>query len=196
MRRASPSSTLCRSLAAAVAFVAAAAAAAPFTLDTGHTRVLFAVPHYDLSLVRGRFTKVAGTVEFDAERKAGRIDVRVDPGIVDTGNRALDQILRGNQYLDAATYGDVRYAGERFVFDGERLAGIDGTLVLHGVARPLRLTAQRFTCKEVAAGIVTRYVCGGEFRATLRRSDYGIVQMLPDVGDQVELTIDVEATRD
>ena len=196
MRPDRPPHAWLRCLAALPALACAAAAAAPFALDTGHTRVLFAVPHFDISFVRGRFTKVAGSVEFDAERKAGRIDVRVDPGTVDTGNRALDQILRGDQYLDSATYGEVRYAGDRFVFDGDKLVGIDGTLVLHGKALPLRLAAQRFTCREVAAGIVRRYVCGGEFRATLKRSDYGMSHMLPDVGDEVTLTIDVEATRE
>jgi polyisoprenoid-binding protein YceI len=175
--------------------LAGASAAADFALDAAHTAVHFAVPHYDISLVRGRIPKVAGTVQFDPALKSGAVDVRIDADSLDTGNRTLDQILRSDQYLDTARYGDVRFAGTAFVFDGERLAAIEGTLILHGVARPVRLAAQRFTCKEVKLGLAGRHVCGGEFTTTIRRSDFGMTHMLPDVGDAVELSIGVEATR-
>ena len=175
--------------------LAGGSVAADFALDPGHTAVHFAVSHYDISLVRGRIPKVTGTVQFDPVARSGAIDVRVDADSLDTGNRTLDQILRSDQYLDAGQYGDIRFAGSGFVFDGERLTGIDGTLILHGVARPVRLAVQRFVCREVKLGLAGRYVCGGEFTATIRRSDFGMTQMLPDVGDAVELSIGVEATR-
>jgi len=170
-------------------------AAAEFALDASHTSIHFAVSHFDISLVRGRITKVTGTVQFDPAAKTGAIDLRIDPDTIDTGNRTLDQILRSDQFLDTAQTGDARFGGSRFVFDGDKLAAIEGTLILRGIARPLRLVAQRFTCKDVKAGIVTRHVCGGEFQATIRRSDFGMTRYLPDVGDQVELAISVEATR-
>ena len=72
---------------------------------------------------------------------------------------------------------------------------IDGTLWLHGVQRPLRLAVERFGCKEVQAGLSKRYTCGGAFRAAFDRSAYGLTRWLPDVGDKVELEINIEATR-
>jgi len=181
--------------AGVLALWAGASGAAEFALDPSHTAVHFAVPHYDLSLVRGRIPKVTGTVQFDPAARTGAIDLRIDADSLDTGNRTLDQILRGEQYLDTARYGVARYTAYTFVFDGDRLAAIDGTLVLHGLARPLRLTAQRFACRDVHLGLVGRHVCGGEFTAAFRRSEFGMTNFLPDVGDRVTLTIDVEATR-
>ena len=181
--------------AAGLGLLAGASNAAEFALDASHTAVYFAVLHYDISLVRGRIAKLAGTVRFDPASKTGAIDIRVDADSLDTGNRTLDQVLRSDQYLDTAHFGDVRFAGGGFVFDGERLVAIDGTLVLHGVARPVRLDAQRFTCKDVKLGLVGHHVCGGEFTATIRRSEFGMTRFLPDVGDTVELSISVEATR-
>jgi polyisoprenoid-binding protein YceI len=175
--------------------LAGAGTAAEYKLDPAHTAVYFAVPHYDISLVRGRIRGIKGTVEFDPAAKRGAIDVLVDADSLDTGNSTLDQVLRSDQYLDNAKWGEVRYASSRFVFDGDRLTAIEGTLVLHGVARPLRLATERFTCKDVHLGLATRHVCGGEFTATLRRSDFGMTHFLPDVGDAVMLTIGVEATR-
>jgi polyisoprenoid-binding protein YceI len=169
--------------------------AAEFALDASHTSIHFAVSHFEISLVRGRIAKVTGAIRFDPEAKTGAVDLRIDPDAVDTGNGTLDQILRSDQFLDTAQTGDARYGSTRFVFDGDRLAAIEGTLVLHGLARPVRLVAQRFTCKDVKAGIISRHVCGGEFHATIKRSDFGMTRYLPDVGDRVELAISVEATR-
>ena len=179
---------------AGLGLLAGVSNAADFALDASHTAVYFAVPHYDISLVRGRIAKLAGTVRFDAAAKTGALDIRVDADSLDTGNRTLDQILRSDQYLDTARFGDVRYAGSGFVFDGDRLVAIDGTLILHGVARPVRLAAQRFTCKEVKLGLIGHHVCGGEFTTTIKRSDFGMTRFLPEVGDTVELSISVEAS--
>jgi polyisoprenoid-binding protein YceI len=181
--------------AAGLGLLAGAGNAAEFALDASHTSVYFAVPHYDISLVRGRIAKLAGSVRFDPAAKTGAIDIRVDADSLDTGNRTLDQILRSDQYLDTAHFGDVRFAGSEFVFDGDRLIAIDGTLVLHGVVRPVRLAAQRFTCKDVKLGLAAHHVCGGEFTAAIRRSEFGMTRFLPDVGDTVELSVSVEATR-
>ena len=66
-----------RLLVAAAVCVGAAspgARAAEFALDAAHTNVHFAVSHFDISYVRGRFGKVAGKIDFDAERKTGAIE--------------------------------------------------------------------------------------------------------------------------
>lgn len=171
------------------------APAADFALDPIHTAVFFAVSHFDVSFVRGRFGKVAGTIAFDPEKKTGTVDMRVNPDSIDTGNATLDQVLRSPQYLDTGQFGEVRFSGSGFVFEGDKLVAVDGTLVLRNLARPVRLTVSRFVCKDVRAGIVTRYVCGGELRTAIKRSDYGMTHMLGDVGDEVMLIVNVEATR-
>jgi polyisoprenoid-binding protein YceI len=179
----------------ALLMLASTSSAAEYRLDPAHTAVYFAVPHYDISLVRGRIHRISGKVEFDPAARSGSLDILVDADSLDTGNTTLDQVLRSDQYLDTAQWGEVRFAGNGFVFDGNRLVAIDGTLVLHGIARPLRLTAERFTCKDVRLGLAARHVCGGEFAAAFRRSDFGMTRFLPDVGDMVTLSISVEATR-
>ena len=190
-----PCRHVCAAAVLALALPGAPAAAADFAIDTAHTAVHFAVSHFDISYVRGRFTRVRGTIAFDPERKTGTFDLRIDPDSLDTGNTTLDQVLRSEQFLGTAQFGDARFGGGSFVFEGDRLVAVEGTLVLHGIARPVRLAPARFVCKDVRAGIVTRHVCGGEFRATLRRTDFGMTRFLPDVGDEVSLTIDIEATR-
>jgi len=151
-----------------------AASAAEFALDLGHTSIYFAVSHYDVSLMRGRFTKISGNVAFDAQAKNGAIAISVEADSVDTGNKVLDNVLRSAQFLDTARYPEMHFVSDRFVFDGDTLVAVDGTLTLRAVQRPLRLLPQRFLCKDVTAGLARRHVCGGEFQDRGRDTGYPI----------------------
>ncbi len=169
-------------------------AAADYVPDPSHVSIHFTVSHRDITYVRGRFDKITVTVQFDPAAKTGATVVVVDPDSIDTGNRAIDTVLRSDQFLNSAAFTEIRFLGERFVFDGDQLTAVEGRLWLHGVERPLRLTVERFVCKDVALGIVSRRVCGGAFRTSFRRSDFGMTRFLPDVGDEVRLDIGVEAS--
>jgi polyisoprenoid-binding protein YceI len=180
---------------AALAAVAGGSGAAEFEVDPGHLTVYFAVSHFDISFVRGRFGRIDAKAQFDAEARTGTVAVTVDAGSIDTGNATLDGVLRSPQFLDAGVYPEIRFVSERFAFEGNALVSVDGRLWLHGIQQPLRLNVERFVCKDVRAGIVLRHVCGGAFRAAFRRSTFGLTQFLPEVGDEVQLAISVEATR-
>jgi polyisoprenoid-binding protein YceI len=179
---------------AALALAAGTSGAAEYVVDPDHVGVHFAVSHFDVAYVRGRFAKIDAKVEFDPAGRTGRVVVAVDADSVDSGIRQLDGILRTSQFLDTAQFPEIRFASERFVFDGDRLVGVDGRLWMHGVERPFKLEVERFACRRVTAGILRRDVCGGAFRATFKRSDFGMTRFLPDVGDEVRLDIDVEAS--
>jgi polyisoprenoid-binding protein YceI len=166
-----------------------------FELDTTHTSVHFSVSHNDISYVRGRFAKLRGSVQYDAQAGTGAMVISVQTNSIDTGNSAIDNVLRSDQFLDADRYPEVHFTSDRFVFEDGKLVAIEGKLMLHDVARPVRLEARRFVCKEVPLGLLRRYVCGGDFRLVLKRSEFGMTRFLPEVGDEVELEISGEAVR-
>lgn len=173
---------------------AARAEPANYAVDPTHTTVYFATSHFERTSVRGRFGKIDGRISYDETSGAGAIDFTVDADSVDSGNRTLDGILRSAQFLDAQNFPVVRLRANRFVRDGERLVAVEGELTLHGVTQPLRLEAERFSCGEISLFGIKRHVCGGDFRAVLSRSAFGMTRFLPDVGDTVVLTMSVEAT--
>jgi polyisoprenoid-binding protein YceI len=70
---------------------------------------------------------------------------------------------------------------------------VTGEFTLRGVSQPLTLRALQFHCRTDATP--PREVCGGDFEAELRRSDFGITHSLPFVADRVRLVIQVEAFR-
>lgn len=170
------------------------ARAVPFTIDNAHTSAHFAVSHFERSLVRGRFDKIVGQVDFDERGHNGSADISIDADGIDTGSRVLNDVLKSAQFFDVEKFPEMHFQSDRFEFDGERLQALSGKLTIRGVSMPLRLTAKRFSCGEVKVLVLRRYVCGGDFYATIKRSAFGMQRFLPDVGDAVEIFISIEAT--
>ncbi len=175
-------------------FIAPLAQSARYELDNLHTAVHFAVSHFEVSTMRGRFTSIKGQLEFDQDKGTGSLDLQIDPDTVDTGLRGLDGVLKSAQFFDTKEFPQARFVSSRFEFDGPRLLAVHGQLTLHGVNQPVVLQAQRFVCKEVKIIVLRRNVCGGDFQTKIKRSNFGMRQHLPDVGDEVTLDISVEAT--
>jgi polyisoprenoid-binding protein YceI len=171
-----------------------AAAAVPFTIDSAHTSAYFAASHFERSLMRGRFNKVSGQLDFDEAKRSGSVDIRIEVDSIDTGSRALNDVLKSPQFFDAEQFPEIRFQAGSFEFDGERLHALSGKLTMHGVSLPLQLRADRFRCGEVKVMVLRRYVCGGNFHATIKRSAFGMQRFLPDVGDTVEIAISIEAS--
>lgn len=165
-----------------------------YTVDPTHTSVYFGVSHFDRTTVRGRFGKIDGRVIYDPATGAGSLDFTVDTDSVDSGNRSLDGVLRSAQFFDSQSFPVARFQANRFVTDGGKLVAVEGTFSLHGVAQPLTLEADRFSCGQTVLFGIKRDVCGGDFHATFLRSAFGMTRFLPDVGDTVTLQISVEAS--
>lgn len=179
----------------AAGFVAACslhgtALAAAWTLDPTHTFVSFEVRLFDLSTQHGRFDRRQGTLDFDAEARQGRVDVSIATASVNTGVAAFDTLWR--RLLDSERHPAARFVADRFAFDGEQLRAVDGELTLRGRTQPLKLTALRFGC--YLNPLFQRRVCGGDFEATLLRSDWGL-EGGSEIGlaDSVRLLVQVEA---
>lgn len=163
-----------------------------YRVDPDHTRVHFEVRHFGTSTTRGRFGPVeAASIVIDRVAKRGELSVTVGTAGVDSGVGPLDGMLRGASFLAAAEHPQAWFVASQLVFDADRLTEAHGEFTLRGISRPLTLRALRFACRPDGA----REVCGGDFEAEFRRSDYGITFGLPFVADTVRLVIQVEATR-
>ena len=189
-----------RRLGLPLLLVAAATAAAQegagslpaYALDPTHTFVSFEIRPAGLSTARGRFDRKQGRVAFDRAARRGEVEIEVATASVSTGVAAFDALLRSESLLASERHPTARFASERFDFDGDRVAAVAGTLTLRGRTQPLTLRAARFAC--YANPLFQREVCGGDFEAVLRRSDFGIAAA-PGVPDEVRLLVQVEAIR-
>lgn len=179
-------------LAAAALFAAPVLAQpATFTIDPTHTSVVFEADANGLSTLRGRVAKQQGTITLDRAARAGRAEIDLDMTSTSTGIAALDAGLPG--LLDSAAHPTARFVGERFVFDGERVTAVEGTLAFRGRDKRVALKASNFNCYNNP--LLRREVCGGDFETTLTRADLGLGPALPVLGETFRLLVQVEAIR-
>ena len=175
----------------------AAHGAERFRIDPDHTFVHFAVVHTGVSSVRGRIGVLkGGTATLDLEKQTAQMSVDIDLRTIDTGVKRLDAVLNGEMFFDVVKYKTARFTGRASRFADGVPVEFEGELDLHGATRPVRLTAERFACKDVKIVVLERYVCGGDLRATVPRSEFGLEKYVSMVSDEVVLTISVEAIRE
>jgi polyisoprenoid-binding protein YceI len=179
----------------AVAMISASAPAADFRFDTVHTQLEFCVSHMGYSHSCGHAPVKSGFFHFDADDWSNaRVDATIDVAALDMGNAAWSDKVRST-FLDAAHYPTAHFVGKR-VDKGDPNSGIvvHGELTLRDRTRPvdLHVTFNRAGMD----GYTLHYVAGFSATATFKRSAFGVDRDLPDVGDEVNVRIEVEGLRD
>lgn len=174
--------------------VSSANAVETYTLDSRHTFPSFEVSHLGYSIQRGRFNRTSGKVTLDAAAKTGKVEITIDAASVDTGLDKLEEHLRGEDFFHVAMFPTITFKSDNFAFEGGKVKRVTGDLTLLGVTRPVNLEATHFHCGNHP--ISKKPLCGGDFAATLKRSEFGMKYAIPSVADDVTLRIQVEAFRD
>jgi polyisoprenoid-binding protein YceI len=169
-------------------------AADSYTIDARHTFPSFEVSHLGFSIQRGRFNKSAGKITLDTATQSGSIDVTIDTASISTGLADLEKHLQGEDFFDAAKYPTITFASKNLKFDGDKLVGAHGDFTLHGVTKPVSLQIDHFRCAPHPMN--KKPTCGANATTTIKRSEFGITKYVPAVGDEVKITIQVEATKD
>ena len=70
------------------------AAPATYAIDPTHTFATFEIDHNGASTNRVRFDKKSGTVEFDRDAKAGKVEVVLEMESLSSGTAAFDKHLK------------------------------------------------------------------------------------------------------
>ncbi len=183
---------LITALLAAVAG-AAQAQSATYAIDKNHTAVIFEAKHFGTSTLRGRWDKKEGTVTLDKAAKTGKVEFTIDMASITTGSPQFDGHLKSKDFFAAEEFPTAKFVGDKFTFNGDKVTSVSGELTLRGKTNPVTLTATGFNCYENP--MLKREVCGGDFEATLQRSQFGVNYGMPVSPDAVRLLIQVEAVK-
>jgi len=186
---------LCSTLAAALALCGSAHAASDsYQIDPTHTFVIYEIGHYGTTTNRGRFSTSDGKVEIDRSAHTGRVDITLDISSIDTGVDALNKHIQSKDFFNAARYPIGHFVSDQVLFNGEAVSEVQGQLTLLDQTHPVTLKAQRFNCYQ--SPMLKREICGGDFEATIQRSDWGITWGLGfGFEDKVHLLIQIEAVK-
>ena len=173
---------------------AAQAQSANYAIDPTHTFVTFEISHFGASVNRARFDKKEGTVQFDRAGKTGKVEISFDATSVNSGTPAFDKHLQSADLFNAAAHPTIKFVSDKFVFKGDNVSEVTGQLTLLGKTAPITLKANQFACYQ--SPMLKREVCGGDFEATIDRTQWGLNYGLPMVaGKEVRVIATVEAVK-
>ena len=181
--------------AAACLFTGVAQAeSATYAIDPTHTFATFEINHFGASVNRGRFDKKEGTVQFDKAGKSGKVDITFNVASINTGTPAFDKHLQSADLFDAAKHPTMKFVSSKFVFNGDKLASVEGELTLLGKTAPVTLKANQFACYD--SPMLKREVCGGDFEATIDRTQWGMNYGVEwGFSKNVRLVVQIEAVK-
>ena len=179
----------------ALASTMALAAPVKYNVDPGHTYPSFEADHMGgLSILRGKFNASSGTITLDKEAQAGTVDIKIDMTSLDFGHDKLNAHAKNPDMFDVEKYPTATYTGKLVNFKNGAPTEVDGTLEMHGVKKPVKLTINKFMCKPHP--MAKKEVCGADASGTLNRDEFGVgygKQMGFDMN--VKLLIQVEALK-
>ncbi|MBC7991952.1 MAG: YceI family protein [Rhizobacter sp.] len=172
--------------------IAAQAQNVSYALDASHTRVHWEVSHFGTSTSRGRFDDITGSLQLNAGSGLGEVSIGLATASVNTGVAPLDRVLRGG-YLASGEHPQAYFVASGWRWKAGEPLEVRGELTLRGVSLPLVLRAPRLHCQPHR--LLQREVCGADLQGELQRSDFGVSDGLPFIGNTVRLLIQVEAIR-
>lgn len=182
-------------LLALTTLMSASVLAAPetYVIDNSHTYPRFSYSHFGFSTQLSRFDKTSGNITLDFAAKTGSVNVTIDTPSVDTGHAVFNEHIQGADFLDTAKYPTATFISDKVNFAGDKVDSVEGVLTLKGISKPVTLTVTSFQC--MPHPMLKKDACGANATATVKRTDFNMGKYAPHVGDEVTLSIAVEAVK-
>ena len=184
----------------AAALVSASAAAAPafaapetYTVDGTHTFPRFSYSHFGMSTQLSKFDKTTGTVVLDKAAKSGSVDITIDMKSVNTGYDTFNEHIQGEDFLDTAKYPTATFKSTKVHFSGDKPASIDGNLTIKGVTKPVTLKVTNYV--NMPHPMLKKDAIGADATVVIKRTEFNAGKYAPHVGDDVTITVSLEAIK-
>jgi polyisoprenoid-binding protein YceI len=183
-------------LVVALLLTVSATAQDAWQFDPPHTSAQFSVRHLGVSTVRGAFTKVSGSVQYDAAN-LGRssIQATIESASVDTRVDMRDNDLRSPRFLDAQKYTTLTFQSKKIEAAGDGKLKVTGDLTIHGVSKEVVLDVDGPTPAIKDPMGKDRLRMGASATTKINRNDFGVSGLPGIVGDEITITLDVEMTK-
>jgi polyisoprenoid-binding protein YceI len=118
------------------------------------------------------------------------VDVTIRPSGIRTSSSQLDSDLQGEKFFKSDEFPTIHFVSRKIKPEGAKLGEVYGDLTMLGVTKPANLIVH-FN-KADYHPITKDFVAGFSANAIVKRSDFGMAEYLPMVGDEVRLEVQTE----
>ncbi len=174
--------------------LSASAQVETYQIDPMHSAAQFSIRHMGISTVRGAFSKVTGTVQFDpSDVTKTSIDATIDTNTIDTRVEMRDKDLKGPNYFDVAKYPTMTFKSKKVESAGTGKLKITGDLTMHGTTKEvvLQVEGPNGPMKDPKGNSHL----GASATTQISRKDFGVSGGAGMVGDDVSITLDIEMVK-
>jgi polyisoprenoid-binding protein YceI len=167
-------------------------------IDRSHSAANFSVRHNVVSTVRGQLGPITGKIEWDGKDvKTVLADIAIDMNGINTQNEGRDKHLRNPDFFDVANHPNLTFKSKRVDAVANGRFKLVGDLTIRGNTKEVVLDVEGPSpFMKSQRGVLT----GATATTKISRKEFGIlwnnmIEMMPVVGDEVTVTIDLELTR-
>lgn len=169
---------------------------ANYKVDPAHSNAHFVVRHMMITNVRGSFSGVQGTVQYDPENPGtSSVDVTIDASTINTQEPDRDKHLKSADFLDVEKYPTLAFKSKSVTKDGDGELQVKGDLTLHGVTKGVVLKVEGPTAEGKDPWGNARI--GASATTKIKRSDFGLTYNAALetggilIGDEVKIELEV-----
>lgn len=172
----------------------ASADAEKYVLDASHSQIVFSYNHLGYSTTYGMFSGFEGEIMFDQEDPAtSSVSVSMPVKSMITGWEERFGHFMSPDFFGATDDEMVTFVSTSIEVTGENTALITGDLTLNEVTKSVVLDAKLNQAGDHP--MAGKPWAGFDATTTLVRSEYNLGQFAPFVGDEVPVTISIEAMK-
>jgi polyisoprenoid-binding protein YceI len=171
-----------------------------YTIDPAHSVADFKVRHLMVSNVRGEFSGVSGTVQFDRENPANsKIEAKIDVNTIQTRDAQRDAHLKSPDFFDAEKYPTITFVSKKVAKNGSDDYKVTGDLTIHGVTKEVVLDVEDVAPETKDPWGNTK--AGASAKTKINRKDFGLVWNVGLetggvlVGEDVQIHLDLELAK-
>jgi polyisoprenoid-binding protein YceI len=116
---------------------------AKWKIDPDHSVAAFTARHFMITLVRGQFNKISGTIEFDPENPTqGSVEASIETLGIHTGIPKRDEHLKSSDFLDVEHFPTITFKSSRIEAVAVNIFKVEGDLTIRGNTRPVTLEVE------------------------------------------------------
>lgn len=184
--------TLSLGLAVAVASTLTLAAPVDYKIDPTHTATVFSWNHFGFSTPSANFSDIQGVIKVDNAKPANSsVEVTIPVSSVNTNVTALDKEFQEEGWFNAAKYPNITFKSTKVETKDKKHFKITGNLTVKGITKPVVLDAVLNKQDEHPMAKVP--AIGFNATTSFNRSEFGIGNYVPNVGDKITVNITTEA---
>lgn len=173
--------------------------------DPAHSSAEFSVRHLGIAWVKGRFTEVSGSAEFDPNNPEKSFwQTEIEGKSIWTGDNSRDNHLRSKDFFDVENHPQITFKSTKVEKVQDNEFKITGNLTMRGITKPVTLAVEYLGVREIPSvdGKTLTTRSGFSAKTTVNRHDFKISWDAPagvgatTVGGEVDITINIEAIKE